>query len=255
MLFSKNSVAVAVAAVASVVSAASSMDMSTTATASSSAATGSVLVHVIQAMTDATSGKPVFDPPQVMASVGDIVQFQFHPMNHSVVQASFADPCIPLQDSAAGNGTVGFFSGFMPVSASSTEMPTFSITVNSTNPIWFYCSQGKHCQAGMVGAINPTVVKNLTSFQERAATAAQNVTPGQAVVPVSGSASSSAAAPMYTGSMTTVAAGSTGTAAAPSGSATGVSASTGAAAGLASFTNSGVMVAFAALAASMMVLA
>lgn len=42
----------------------------------------------------------------------------------------------------------------MPVSANSTEMPSFTIPVTDTKPIWFYCSQGKHCQSGMVGVIN-----------------------------------------------------------------------------------------------------
>lgn len=36
----------------------------------------------------------------------------------------------------------------------------FVITINDTNPIWFYCSQGvpavyTHCAYGMVGVINP----------------------------------------------------------------------------------------------------
>lgn len=31
----------------------------------------------------------------------------------------------------------------------------FLVTVNSTDPIYFYCGQIGHCQAGMVGVINP----------------------------------------------------------------------------------------------------
>ena len=30
------------------------------------------------------------------AAVGDIVEFTFHPKNHSVTQSSFAEPCTPL---------------------------------------------------------------------------------------------------------------------------------------------------------------
>ena len=30
------------------------------------------------------------------AAVGDIVEFTFHPKNHSVTQSSFAQPCTPL---------------------------------------------------------------------------------------------------------------------------------------------------------------
>jgi hypothetical protein len=32
---------------------------------------------------------------------------------------------------------------------------TFVTTVNSTDPIWLYCSLGSHCQSGMVGVVNP----------------------------------------------------------------------------------------------------
>lgn len=45
----------------------------------------------------------------------------------------------------------------MPVTAESTTMPVFTIPINSTDPIWFYCATGKHCQNGMVGVINPYV--------------------------------------------------------------------------------------------------
>jgi hypothetical protein len=67
-----------------------------------------------------------------------------------VVQASFNEPCKPLDK--------GFFSGFTPTASNSTESPTtFTITVTDTSrPIWAYCSQtvGDHCQKGMVFAIN-----------------------------------------------------------------------------------------------------
>lgn len=31
----------------------------------------------------------------------------------------------------------------------------FTITINDTTPIWYYCDHIGHCQAGMVGVINP----------------------------------------------------------------------------------------------------
>ena len=49
----------------------------------------------------------------------------------------------------------GFFSGFMPVKPDAAMMPSYTIMVNDTKPIWYYCSQGDHCQDGMVGVINP----------------------------------------------------------------------------------------------------
>jgi hypothetical protein len=55
------------------------------------------------------------------------------------------------------NKTDAFFSGFMPTNASfaaKNEVLTYTIRVPDSKPIWFYCSQAKHCQSGMVGAIN-----------------------------------------------------------------------------------------------------
>lgn len=93
-------------------------------------------------------GALLFDPNDIVASVGDVVQFTFYPMNHSVVQSDFATPCVP------SNG--GFFSGFHAVAAgtSDDDAPKFFIEVVDTKPIWFYCAQAGHCKAGMVGVIN-----------------------------------------------------------------------------------------------------
>lgn len=114
----------------------------------------------------------IYSPNDITAAVGDIVVFHFNPkvgvrsltstpiaktrtfkilthtQNHSVVQSSFGQPCVPL-------ATGGFFSGFVPTTVPSTT--TFTVTVADLKPIWFYCAQtvGSHCQKGMVGAINP----------------------------------------------------------------------------------------------------
>jgi len=250
MFFSKSSAVLAVAALSSFAvaqeSASSTMAMGSSATMSSATASGSVLVHVINAKT--VNNKPVFDPPQIMANPGELVQFQFWPMNHSVVQATFKDPCLPISQSSAGNGTQGFFSGFMPVSSSSTQMPTFTIQVNDTKPIWFYCSQARHCQSGMVGVINPTAAKNLTDFASRAALATSNVTPGGDMT--SGGSSASSGTAESSGS-TTMATMTTGTGK-PAATGTGVAAGTNAAPGSAAYVSSAMAVAMAALAASML---
>lgn len=52
-----------------------------------------------------------FSPDSVTAKVGDILDFHFHAINHSVVMGDFENPCAPAK-------TGGFFSGFMPVSGS-----------------------------------------------------------------------------------------------------------------------------------------
>ena len=89
-----------------------------------------------------------FDPDNVVAEVGDVVEWHYLPANHSVAQSSFGAPCKPL------NTDNGFFSGFQPT-ASGQAPDVFQIVVQDTNPIWYYCAQtkGDHCQAGMAGVI------------------------------------------------------------------------------------------------------
>jgi hypothetical protein len=46
---------------------------------------------------------------------------------------------------------------------------TFIVTVNSTDPIWFYCSLNAHCIAGMVGVVNPPSGQTVSDYVENAA--------------------------------------------------------------------------------------
>jgi plastocyanin len=88
----------------------------------------------------------VFEPDNIQAAEGDTVTFKFWPKNHSVAQAAFNAPCEPVAN--------GFWSGYIP-STDKAAATTFMYTVeNASRPIWFYCTQGKHCQGGMVGVIN-----------------------------------------------------------------------------------------------------
>lgn len=91
-----------------------------------------------------------FDPDNVVAEVGDVVEWHFLPANHSIAQSSFGEPCEPLAD-----GT-GFFSGFNFATAEGQSANVFQIVVEDVKPIWYYCPQqnGNHCQNGMVGVIN-----------------------------------------------------------------------------------------------------
>jgi len=144
------------------------------------------VMHIVAVGKD---GKLAFCPEQITAASGDLVQFQFYPKNHSVVQGFFAKGCTPISEAPAGIAQKGSFSGFMPVdpTSNSTTIPTFTITVNGTGPEWFYCSQGKHCQAGMVFAINPTEQKTLAGYKGNCANATANITPkpdGESPAPV-----------------------------------------------------------------------
>lgn len=97
-------------------------------------------------------------PDNISAKVGDTIQFQFAAGNHTVTQSTFDAPCVPISQSS--NNT-GVFSGYMSVAAglNSTGMvPVFSMPVKVATPLWFYCSQGKHCQNGMVLVVNEKLV-------------------------------------------------------------------------------------------------
>lgn len=55
---------------------------------------------------------------------------------------------------------------------------TYTVPVRDTNPVWFYCPQARHCQSGMVGAINPpSSGQTLDMFRAAAAQAPNNVSP------------------------------------------------------------------------------
>ncbi|TGO24568.1 hypothetical protein BPAE_0099g00040 [Botrytis paeoniae] len=120
-------------------------------------------------------------PDNISAKVGDTIQFQFAAGNHTVTQSTFDAPCVPISQSS--NNT-GVFSGFMNVAAglNSTGMvPVFSMPVKVATPLWFYCSQGKHCQNGMVLVVNENTAANstrsLANFAALAAKATKNIAP------------------------------------------------------------------------------
>jgi plastocyanin len=121
---------------------AASASGTTSATPSVFTSTAGKVVHKVAVGKNGLS----FTPDNLNASVGDEVEFHFYPATHSVVQSSFASPCSPLNDTS-------FFSGgFKTASGVNTE--TFTITINDTKPIWYYCGAPSHCQSGMVGVIN-----------------------------------------------------------------------------------------------------
>ncbi|EAU36269.1 conserved hypothetical protein [Aspergillus terreus NIH2624] len=120
-----------------------------TATSETSSSMGTSTPSAVQTVDVGEHGFS-FDPDTLQVAPGGKVEFHFYPGNHSVAQASFDRPCHPMSDSS-------FFSGFIaPTSGESDTV--FTVTVNDTTPIWYYCGQIGHCQAGMVGVINPPSV-------------------------------------------------------------------------------------------------
>ncbi|KAF3922556.1 hypothetical protein ABW21_db0206890 [Orbilia brochopaga] len=107
----------------------------------------------------------VFTPEVIYQDVGEQVRFQFYPQNHSVAQSSLNSPCAPLGGASSG---AGFFSGFNSVDDIQGPNPTFMINITSSEPVYFYCAQGRHCQGGMVGIINPPNANAINDFKAAA---------------------------------------------------------------------------------------
>ncbi|KAJ3494493.1 hypothetical protein NLG97_g4044 [Lecanicillium saksenae] len=101
-----------------------------------------------------------FWPEKIKAETGSMIQFQFLAGNHTVTQSDFDHPCKPIRD--VNPSVEGIFSSYMPVAASSSqkEIPVFTIMVNDTKPMWFFCSQGPHCEKGMSMVVNENTGAN-----------------------------------------------------------------------------------------------
>lgn len=140
------------------------------------------------------AGQPAtkYYPDNIKAAPGSMVQFQFWAGNHTVTQSDFDHPCTPI--SQVNSSVAGIWSSFMPVAAGAAkkEIPVFTVQINDTKPIWIFCSQGKHCSAGMSMVINENTSANSTrslANYRTAASTAQGGSSGSA--PSSGSGSGS----------------------------------------------------------------
>ncbi|KAF8167693.1 hypothetical protein B0H34DRAFT_682711 [Crassisporium funariophilum] len=115
---------------------------------------------------DETTGKKGlgFDPSAIHPAVGDVIAFEFRSGSHSAVQSTFDNPCV-------GNG--GFNSGVQTVADSlpvdAPGLPTIRVTVNSTDPLWFFDEAGGLCYQGAVLAVNPSAAQTGAAFKANAA--------------------------------------------------------------------------------------
>ncbi|KKY29590.1 putative extracellular serine-rich protein [Diaporthe ampelina] len=136
----------------------------------------------VQVVTVSTANNSlVYTPDNIKANPGEMVQFQFVAGNHTVTQSTFDQPCTPI--STVQSNVTGFHSGYQPAAASKETgmIPTYTLMINDSKPIWLYCAQGKHCQSGMVMVINENTSANasrsLTEFKTLAAQAQSNTAP------------------------------------------------------------------------------
>jgi plastocyanin len=116
----------------------------------------------------------VFEPNNIVAQIGDIVEWHYFPKNHSVAQSSFGKPCVPIDDNAV-------FSGFNFKVDQGQSDKVFQLVVKDQTPFWFYCSQtvGNHCQNGMSGVINQNFdgPNTLAKYQEMAKGTGVSISP------------------------------------------------------------------------------
>lgn len=125
----------------------------------------------------------IFSPSSIQAKPRDIIQFEFHAKNHTVTQSTFKTPCTKKDG--------GIDSGYTPVSADATTFPQWSVTVNDTAPLWFFCEQGNHCQSGMVFSVNAVEGSdvNTSNFAENAKLSSNSGTTNGTTTTVPNSAS------------------------------------------------------------------
>lgn len=101
----------------------------------------------------AVNNSLTYEPNDITAAVGDMIQFQFFGGNHTATQSTFDQPCQPISQNS---NVTGFHTGFIPAAASEAMgmRAVYSVMINNTNPLWIYCAQGKHCENGMAMVIN-----------------------------------------------------------------------------------------------------
>ncbi|KAK4147686.1 uncharacterized protein C8A04DRAFT_33825 [Dichotomopilus funicola] len=123
----------------------------------------------------------VFTPNHATAKVGDIVQFNFYPAGdnpHRVARAAFGWPCIPYENAAIDKP--GFYSGIIAPQVIMNPPPSYSVRVNDTEPIFFYCAAPGSCiNYHMVGVINPNSTQTLEKQLEFANEATYQLMPGE----------------------------------------------------------------------------
>jgi hypothetical protein len=106
----------------------------------------------------------IFNPDSISdVAEGDTIDVTFG-SGHDIVQSTFDQPCQPIQNA--------IFSGPSP-----SDGDVFSFEVNSTDPMWFYCSVPGHCEAGMALAINPTSERTIDDYKSAASSVSSSNTP------------------------------------------------------------------------------
>jgi plastocyanin len=148
----------------------------TTASTPTGTSSASAVTHTVLVGQD-TQFK--FSPDTVNASVGDSITWVFYPGGHTVVRASFGWPCIPWNMSTDLPGF--FYSGEIAPQTVVDPLPQYTIQINDTAPIFYYCSAPGSCiNQHMLGVINPNSTETFEDQLSSAeSTSAVQLSPGQ----------------------------------------------------------------------------
>ncbi|RMZ79888.1 hypothetical protein DV738_g2941, partial [Chaetothyriales sp. CBS 135597] len=142
-----------------------------------------------------------YTPDSLTAAEGDVVEFTFG-QGHDVVSGKFDQPC--QYDGTISSGQLG-------------DGEVFSVTINSTDPIWIYCSVPRHCQGGMALVINPPSGRTIDDYKSAASNTDSSTTPNSVSGGVVGSVSSQSSGSSSSGSSTTASSGSAASSSSSSG--------------------------------------
>ena len=94
------------------------------------------------------NGAFTFSPSNLSVDAGDIIQFHVTGgQPHSIVLGTFDAPCQPNPSNTIYSGAING-----PSSGDAANM--FVVTVNSSDPMVFYCGNPGHCQLGMALVLN-----------------------------------------------------------------------------------------------------
>ncbi|GAB1210952.1 hypothetical protein ATERTT37_000062 [Aspergillus terreus] len=132
---------------------------------------------------DATGSKEdphQYSPHSITADVGDVIEFQFYPRNHSVVKADYLAPCVPASGSVFYSGPFNHFNEYNGQLVG--PAPSWYLVVNDTQPTFFYCTAIDSCiKNGMVGVINPNETMTWEAQYAKAKQYPYMLVPGQSM--------------------------------------------------------------------------
>ncbi|KAG5634087.1 hypothetical protein H0H81_003463 [Sphagnurus paluster] len=102
-----------------------------------------------------------FDPSVIFPQPGDTIVWEFRSGQHSVVESSFAQPCV-----GSGGIDTGVFTVSDALDVDAPGLPRYTVTVNNTDPRWFFDQAGGLCNQGAVLAVNPSAQQTAAQFVE-----------------------------------------------------------------------------------------